>query len=140
MRAIIKLTEAEQKDLKRRKKKEQNNKIYRRLIYVEMSSKGMTNLEISSILGVRNDTLTDWKKLYEEGGLEKLSSLNYEGRRKSKLEPYAEEIRKKVKSDFIPTIKSLQSFILKTFNIEVEQSWLSRFCKKNSIYLIKKQD
>ena len=73
MRAIIKLTNEEKKELEKVKKTEKNNKIYRRYLYLEMSNGGMTNLKISKFLGVCNDTLTDWKRIYKEGGLDGLS-------------------------------------------------------------------
>jgi len=140
MRAIIQLSEEEKKELKIKKGNEKNNKIYRRYLYIEMSNSKMTNLEISSILGVCNDTLTDWKNIFEEAGLEGLSQLHYEGRRESKMKKYKEEILKKVKDDNIATLKELQGFLREKYDLEIEQSWLSRYCKKNSIFLIKKQN
>ena len=140
MRAIIKLSVKQQKDLKELKKTEKNNKIYRRYLYVEMSHKGMTNLEIACILGICNDTLTDWKCIFEEGGLEGLSQLHYEGRRESKISQHKDEIKKKVECDNIASLKELQAFIRTEYDIEIDQSWLSRYCKKNSIFLIKKPD
>ena len=76
MRAIIKLTKRQKEDLAKRKKCEENSKIYRRYLYLEMSSKGMTNVQIAHILGVCNDTLTEWKYIFEHSGLEGLSILN----------------------------------------------------------------
>ncbi len=140
MRAIIQLTKKEKEKLKELKMKKKSNKIFRRYLYVEMSNKNMTNLEIASILGVCNDTLTDWKEIFEEGGLNGLSQLHYEGRRESKLNKYKEKIRKKVEQDNVSTLKQLQDFLLKKCNIKIEQSWLSRYCKKNSIFLTKKHD
>lgn len=140
MRAIINLTDRQKEELKQKKREEKNNKIYRRYVYVELSNKEMTNLEISSVLGVTNDTLTDWKRIFEESGLEGLSKLHYEGRRKSKLAPYKDKIRKKIEKDQVESLKKLQHFLRTECNIEIEQSWLSRYCKKNSIFLTKKPD
>lgn len=138
MRAIIKLTKEEQKELEKVKKTEKSNKIYRRYLYLEMSNSGMTNLKISKFLGVCKDTLTDWKRIYEEGGLDGLSQLKYEGRRESKLKKHEQAIREKIEKDQVSSLKELQSFILETCKESVEQSWLSRYCKKNSIYLTKR--
>jgi len=140
MRAIIKLTELERKELEKRKKEEKNSKIYRRYIYVELSSKGLTNVEISQIIGVSNDTLTDWKVLFEEKGFEGLSELHYEGRRVSKLIKYAEAMKEKIQKDNIATLSQIQNFLKEEYGVMVEQSWLSRFCKKNSIFLTRRQD
>jgi transposase len=140
MLAIIELSEREKEELRQRKRMEKNNKIYRRYLYLEMSNRGMTNLVIASLLGVCNDTLTDWKSIFEESGIEGLSKLNYEGRRESKLNKYKEKIKKKVIEDQVGTLKEIQHFLKSEYDVEIEQSWLSRFCKKNSIFPIKKPD
>jgi len=138
MRAIVKLTKKQKEDLKKRMKNKENSKIYRRYLYLEMSSKGITNLKIASVLGVCNDTLTQWKGIFESSGIQGLATLHYEGRRESKLAQYKDKILKKVEKDTVPSINAIRDFLKKEHDIEVEQSWLSRFCKKNSIYPIKK--
>lgn len=140
MRATIKLTEPEKKELRKRKNKEKNTKVYKRYLYLEMSHSGMTNLLIAKLLGVCNDTLTDWRQIYLKKGLEGLSELHYEGRRVSKLKKHEEKIREKVEKDQVSNLKELQSFIKEKCGEEVEQSWLSRYLKKNSIFLTKRLD
>lgn len=138
MRATITLTKSKQFQISELKNKEKSNKIYRRYLYLEMSNEGMTNLKIAKLLGVCNDTLTVWKQIYEEAGLAGLAELHYEGRRISKLDKHKDTIINKIKNDNIVTLKQLQDFLRTECQTEVEQSWLHRFCKKNSIYLIKK--
>ena len=140
MRAKIELTKEEKERLGILKKTEKSNKIYRRYMYLEMSNRGITNVEISSILGVCNDTLTDWRVLFLKGGLESMSELKYEGRRTSKLAPFRERILEEIEINDVPTLKKLQDFLKKECKVEVEQSWLSRFCKKNSICLTRRQN
>ena len=138
MKAIIILTKKQKTELTKRKKNEENSKIYRRYLYLEMSSKGMTNLKIASILGVCNDTLTEWKYIFENKGIEGLSMLHYDGRRKSKLTQYKDEILEKVKKGNVSTLNEIRDFLKKEHGVVVEHSWLSRFCKKNSMYPTKK--
>jgi transposase len=69
-----------------------------------------------------------------------LSAFNYEGRRKSVLDSIQKELSNCIKTEMISTIAQLQDFIEKKFSIRIEHSWLSRYCKKNSIALIRKQD
>jgi transposase len=139
MRSNINLTDDNLKELKILKNKEKNNKIYRRYLYLEMSNKWMTNREISSLLWICVDTLTDWKNIFNNWWLEWLSVLKYEWRRESKLTKYKDEIKDKVINWQVATLKELQSFIKEKCDIDVEQSWLSRFIKKNSIFLTRKQ-
>ena len=138
MSSNITLTPSQQVKVTRLKNKEKSNKVYRRYLYLELSNDGMTNLKIAKLLGVCNDTLTVWKQIYKEAGLAGLAELHYEGRRISKLEKHKETIINKIESDNISTLKQLQDFLLTECQTEVEQSWLYRFCKKNSIYLIKR--
>lgn len=138
MSSNITLTAAQQVQVTQLKNKEKSNKIYRRYLYLELSNDGMTNLKIAKLLGVCNDTLTVWKQIYAEAGLAGLAELHYAGRRISKLEKHKETILDKIKTDNIATLKQLQDFLMTECQTEVEQSWLYRFCKKNSICLIKK--
>ena len=141
MRAIIKLKNKEKKELTKLKNTEKNNKIYRRYMYLELSSKGMTNVEIASVLGVCNDTLTDWKVIFLKGGLKALSKMNYEKHgRKSKLEKYKKEIKELEKKEGFATLKELKEWLKKEHKIESCISNLFYFCKKNSIFLTKKHD
>ena len=121
-----------------RKKKEQNAKIFKRLIAIEMRGCGRKCKDIGNILGVCIDTLADWTNLFLKGGIEALCQLEYEGRRPSKLEPYMEAMRKKVEEDSVVTISQMKAWLEKEYQIIVEESWLSRFCKKNSIFRTKR--
>lgn len=90
----ITLSAKEAEELRERIKKEKQVKIHRRLKCIEYKSKGATSLDIANILGVTNDTITDWVKLFTNKGFNGLCKLNYEGRRMSKLEPIKDEIVK----------------------------------------------
>ena len=99
----------------------------------------MKNSQIAKLLCVNIDTITDWYKLFIEGGLKLLGTLDYEGRRVSQIEPHKEEIKKYLENNVVSSIAALQDYIIKTYQISMEHSWLFRYCKKNSICLIKKQ-
>jgi transposase len=139
-RRKIEITEEVLRELKARKKKENNNKIYRRLLFLEMKSGGLLNQEISLYLDVRMETLSVWTNLFLEGGLNTLCSLQYEGRRVSPLEPIKEKIKKYVEKENISTLKELKKWLETEYDLSFGIAWIQRFCKKNSIFLIKKQD
>jgi transposase len=121
-------------------KRQKDTKIYKRLVALKMKHQGISNHEISNILDVHIDTITDWLKLYIKMGLNGLCELHLRNRKKSRLDDHLEELRELVKEKTISTIAEFQNYISKLFGIEIEHSWLSRYCKKNSIYLIKRQD
>ncbi len=119
---------------------ERDAKIYKRLQCLNLKKRGYNHDQISSILGVSQNTITEWLKLFMEHGFEGLSTLCYEGRRISKLEPYRNKIKEHIEKEMVPTLGALQHWLKEKFEVEVEQSWLSRWLKKNSIFLIKSQN
>ena len=136
----IQLDTATKAELTRRKSSEKSKKLYRRLLYIEMNNEGMTHLKISSILGVCNDTLTDWRALYDAGGLDALWELQYSNQGQySKLDPYKKEIKELENLVGFNTLKDLQGWLKKEHKVESCISNLFYFCKKNSIYLTRKQ-
>ena len=136
----ISLSDAEQKELMERKKNQSSGKILRRLMSIDMKNKGMLHKDIAEYCGVCIDTLTDWFYLFDQGGFEALCSLQYEGRRISKLQQYKEAIKKKEKDEGISSLKELKQWIEKEYKIQTCISNLFYFCKKNSIFLTKKLD
>lgn len=139
-RRKVKISEAILREIKKRKKEESNNKLYRRLLFLEMKYNRMLNQEISLYLDVRIETLSVWTNIFLEGGLDALCTLNYEGRRVSPLEPIKEKIKKQIEKDQISTLKQLKDWLEIEYELSFGIAWIQRFCKKNSIYLIKKQD
>lgn len=127
-------------EIKARKKQETNNKIYRRLLFLEMKSEGMLNLKISSYLDVTIETLSHWTNHFLTGGVERLCSLQYEGRRVSPLESIKDEIKKHVEQENVSTLKELKKWLNNEHKLSLGIAWIQRFCKKNSIFLTKKQD
>lgn len=121
------------------KRTEKKSKIYRRLIAIEQRLQGKSCKDIAKELDVCIDTLSDWTNIYESGGLQALQGLHYEGRRTSKLKEYETEMRIHIKTESVRTLEELQGWLQKKFSLEVEHSWLFRFCKKNSIFLSKKR-
>ena len=136
----VNLTDQELVDLKRIKREVKNSKILRRYQCLHMLAKGMKRQDIAELLDVCIDTITDWVKIYQSVGLLGLGNLNYEGRRPSKLDSHQEAIKTYIKSTHVNTISQLQEHLKTTLKIEIEHSWLSRYLKKNSISLIKRQD
>jgi len=120
-------------------KKQRDAKIYKRLIALKMKHQGLTNQNISNILNISLDTVTDWFRIYCLSGINSICQLHLKGRKVSKLDKYIDELRQFVTEQTISTISELQNYISNKYGFEIEHSWLSRYCKKNSIVLIKKQ-
>ena len=133
------LTPSEQAIVKEKKRKEKDAKILRRYQCLSLLHDQYPKKEVARILNVNIDTVTDWVKLYIKEGLPSIGLLKYEGRRPSALDSIKEEITAYVKKENISNLAELQMMIEKKHHLKIEHSWLSRYCKKNFISLIKKQ-
>ena len=136
----IDLTKEEVVSLKKLRRLEKDGKILRRYQCIWLAHEKLPKKEIASMLAINIDTVTDWIKLFNKSRLDGLSKLNYEGRRPSSLDAVKDLLLKHIKTEPISKLSELQHFLKTKHSIEIEHSWLSRYCKKNSIALIKKQD
>ena len=126
----MKLTKEQKEELEKLKKTEKRVKIHRRLKFIKMKSVGAKNKDIAPMLDVCKDTLTDWTKLFKEGGFQALCNLNYEDRRRSILDDKKEDIRQYVNNNSVDKLGKVQDWLKKEFSINIEHSWLSRYLKK----------
>ena len=133
------LSKIEEKSLKSRIKTERDGRILKRYQCVMMSHEGIPNVQIAKVLGVNNNTITGWIKLYLEEGIDRLSEFDFV-KRVSGLEEIKTEIKQHVENGLVSTMKELSLWIKEKYDYEVETSWLGRWCKKNSIFLLKSQD
>ena len=136
----IKLSNTALKELTNKRKAIKDKAIYDRLQCIYLASKGKGNKEITETLGINKNSATNWIKLYIEKGLDELCRPENFDRRTSKINDYVDKIKQDVKDNTIATLGELQAWIKKEYSIEMEQSWLFRCCKKNSIYLTRKLD
>lgn len=139
MAYTVNLTSAEELELKRLRRVEKNGKLLRRYQCLWMAHENFPKKEIASTLGINIDTVTDWIKLFNKGGLGGLRKLHYEGRRPSGLDSLKDVLIKYIQDKPVSKLSELQDFLKTKHSLVVEHSWLSRYCKKNSIALIKKQ-
>lgn len=134
------LTAAELAIIKEKKRREKDAKLLRRYQCLSLLHDQYPKKEVARILNVNIDTVTDWVKLYINEGLPSVGLLKYQGRRPSSLDSIKQEITAYVKKGNISSLSELQTMIEKKHHLKIEHSWLSRYCKKNFISLIKKQD
>jgi transposase len=135
----IDLTREEIAELKKLRRIEKDGKILRRYQCIWLAHEKFPKKEIASMLAVNIDTVTDWIKLFNKNRLNGLPKFHYEGRRPSSLDAVKELLLKHIKTEPVSKLSELQHYLKTNHGIVVEHSWLSRYCKKNSIALIKKQ-
>jgi len=135
----ITLTFEEKKELFTRIKTEKRVKIHRRLKSIEYKIRGINNQDIATALDVRPETITQWLSLFANEGFKGLCHLKYEGRRPGKLAPHKEAIKAYIKEKAPSTLAQLNDWLKSTYGLTMDETWLSRYCKKNSLFPVKKQ-
>ena len=91
---MIKLTFTEHDiaELKREKEYNPFPKVRRRCETVYVKSQGFQNKDVEKIVGISHSTVTNHLKLYQQGGIEALKTLNYKGQ-PSKLHQNTDQIK-----------------------------------------------
>lgn len=135
----VNLSAEELVELKKIKREVKDSKLLRRYQCLHMLHTGMKRQDVAELLDVYVDTVTDWVKLFQSVGLAGMGELKYDGRRPSALDGHKEKIKEHIRATPVSTISQLQGYLRTELQLEVEHSWLSRYLKKNSIALIKKQ-
>lgn len=135
----INLTQEEDLTLRALLKKNQNKKnILKRVYCILLKNEGQKNINITKLLGIHEDTVADWTKIYLKKGVDGLLRYNYSERRKSQLHPYRGKIKRMAAAKSVKTVEQLQQKVKMNLGYEIEYSWFYRYCKKYGIYEILK--
>ncbi|MGE0089398.1 MAG: transposase [Bacteroidales bacterium] len=135
MSYTINLSEIEEAELKRIVRENQNRKnILKRVYCILLKNEGQKNKNIIQLLKIHEDSIADWTKLYLDKGIQGLLKYKYSQRRKSKLAPFKSKIKRMASAKKTKTVEQLQQKIKENLNIEIEYSWLYRYCRKYGIY------
>ena len=131
----IHLSPAQQKELRTLKKNQRDAKVLRRLLCIELKDLGEENGKIARLCGVCRDTITDWLRLFEDGGFDGLCTFHYDGRRLPVLDQVKDELRRDLKAGKYGALKDVQHALKEEHGIDVCISWIWRYAKKNSLLL-----
>ncbi|MFC2152428.1 transposase [Bacteroidota bacterium] len=136
----INLTQEEEAEIKKLIKENQNKKnVLKRAYCILLKKEGQKNVNITQLLGIHEDTVADWTKIYLKKGIEGLLKYKYSERRKSKLHPHKNKIKRMALAKNVSTIEHLQKKVKKNLGYDIEYSWFYRYCRKNGIYNILKE-
>ncbi|PLX14224.1 MAG: hypothetical protein C0597_10365 [Marinilabiliales bacterium] len=136
----INLTSEEETELKHLVKKNQNKQnVLKRIYCILLKNEGQKNVNITQLLGIHEDTVADWTKIYLQKGIDGLLRYKYSERRKSQLHPYKARIKRMALAKSVKTIEQLQLKVKKNLGIEIEYSWFYRYCRKYGIYKVLKE-
>lgn len=111
--------------------------VQRRMEVLWLKSHGLQHEQIATLAGISENTMREYFRLYEEGGIEKLKELNYY----SPVSELTEHITS-LESYFCEhpptTIKEAQQKIKEITGVERSETQIREFLKKNSIFVVAK--
>ena len=129
------LDESDESELKRIVRENQKRKnILKRAYCILLKNEGQKNENITQLLGIHEDTIADWTQIYLKKGIDGLMRFKYSDRRRSKLHPYKNQIKRMASGKRVKTLEQLQLKVKEKYKIDIEYSWFYRYCLKNGIY------
>ena len=128
---IIKESEEE---LKKLLKKEKDVRKYRKIkaIYLLKTIPNATLGKAAERLDLKYQTIKEYWREYREGGIERVSTLQYKGRIPRLSKEEFERFKEKAKEGF-ESLKEMQEWIREEFNKELSIKTISYWCKKLGI-------
>jgi transposase len=102
-----------------------------RMFALLLKSQGLHHKKICETLGICHDTLTDYCRAYQSGGIEGLKALNFY-RPKSQLEEYRDTIEEALKKNPPATIKQAAAMIEELTGIKRSDTQVRKFLKKTA--------
>lgn len=92
--------------------------VRKRCEVIYLKSQGFTNKEIVKIVGISYRTVTNCLKLYQQGRISALKTLNYKGQ-PSELHSYKEQIKASLEEKPVRTLKEAKARIKEITGIEL---------------------
>jgi len=106
--------------------------VQRRMEALWLKSHGLPHAQIAQLVGVSENTLRDYLRLYDEGGVEKLKELQWH-QPGSALDEHLVSLETYFREHPPATVKEAQSKIEALTGIARSETQVREFLKKNSV-------
>lgn len=106
--------------------------VQRRMEVLWLKSNGLSHAMIAKLGRISENTMREYFRLYEEGGVAKLREVNFY-HPQSQLNVHISTLEEYFKEHPVATIKEAQSKIKELTGIERSETQIREFFKKNSI-------
>lgn len=106
--------------------------VQRRMEVLWLKSNDLPHAMIAKLARISENTMREYFRLYEEGGIAKLREVNFY-RPESRLNAHITSLEAYFKEHPVATIKEAQSKIKELTGIERSETQIREFLKKNSI-------
>ncbi len=111
--------------------------VMRRMEALWLKSQGLSHQQIAKLVGVTQNTIRAYFKMYKAGGIEQLKQVTFY-RPKSELQSYTTTLEAHFQANPPATIKEAQSEIEALTGIRRSETQVREFLKKNCIYGVAK--
>lgn len=111
--------------------------VQRRMEVLWLKSHGLPHEQIAKLGGITENTMRDYFRLYEEGGLEKLKEVKWEGPA-SELMGHVSSLEAHFRANPPASIREAQSEIETLTGIKRSETQVREFLKKNCICVAEK--
>jgi transposase len=108
--------------------------VQRRMEVLWLKSHGLPHEQIAQLGGITENTMREYFRLYEEGGLEKLKEVKWEGPQ-SELMGQVTSLEAYFRANPPASIREAQSEIEALTGIKRSETQVREFLKKNFIYV-----
>lgn len=106
--------------------------VQRRMEVLWLKSQGLPHAQIAQLAGVSENTMREYLRLYEEGGIEKLKEVHFY-RPDSELSAHFTSLEAYFRAHPPASVKEAQSEIEALTGIKRSETQVREFLKKNSI-------
>jgi transposase len=119
------------KALNKAEKAVKKPQLLKRIQCIKLKNKQWKHQEIADFFDIRIETVSEWIKAYSEGGIKKLLTWNYEGRKSILTKEQQNELKKRQEKKPFKDAKEVKVYLQKTFGITWHLHWVQKLLKKN---------
>lgn len=121
-REVFRLSRFERKKIEKRRDRESDKRIFRRLSALLALDDGYSQEEVARFLGVTARTVRRWITIYRQAGLDGLCVLAHEGRKCTLTDAQLEALRKEVEAGRFRAAKQARQWIADNFGVRYSLS------------------
>jgi transposase len=123
MKGIV-LTKEEREELEKRRRETHDKRIYTRLSAVSWVADGRTRDEVAALLGISTRQLRQWLRIYRNGGLLVLCTLNHQGDPGKLTAAQIDQLKAEIAKGHFRSSKQIRAWVALEFQVVYSASGL----------------
>ena len=136
----VQISKEEYNNLVAVEKKIKSIKSLKRIQAFKLMYAGWKYGKIADFLSVTNNTLSNWIKIYNDGGISSLLLFQYKGGQSKLNKTHLSELKKEASKGSFPYAKAAKKYIKDKYCINYHLNHVQKLFKKNFTYPFKKPE